>query len=535
MTINMRTSLLLNLVLVAALMTGVAQATTVVIINGDGPNEGFNDPAPFTPVGGNNATTLGQARLNAFQFAADLWAACIQSNVVIQVEAQMDPLFCNLTGAILGGAGAQTAHGNFTGAPVLNTWYPQALANSLFGSDLNPAPDIFAQFNSNLNGSPSCLGGTGWYYGFDQNPGGDIDFVTVVAHEIGHGLGFQTFVDLATGAKLQGFNDTYMLNLEHHGASPNLYPNMSNVGRVLASTSDPNLHWVGSFAVARALLEWTGGLSNGHPRIHGPNPQQAGSSVSHWSPAAVPNQMMEPSYVGPNHDLGVGVELMRDVGWVLIPKCPTPPSVQNTDSLTVTFPPGTWTVRVEMTGLGPGNAVNVNAEMCDTLPWLTITDPNCSYGTIAQGGASFGAPDDYTLDISAWPGGAFDVQLKVTWEDDCGNQLADTLNQTLLPPTVVGVPDAGDKYHLAQNFPNPFNPTTEIFYTIPRDEQVALVVYDVSGRLVRTLVSDRQSSGPHVARWDGKDNEGRDVSSGVYFYRLEAGSFLQTRRMVLLK
>ena len=71
MTMKKHTSLLVNLVLVALLLVGTSQAATIVIVNGDGPNEGFNDTTPFTPVGGNNATTLGQARLNAVQYAAD--------------------------------------------------------------------------------------------------------------------------------------------------------------------------------------------------------------------------------------------------------------------------------------------------------------------------------------------------------------------------------------------------------------------------------------------------------------------------------
>jgi len=175
------------------LATGGSIAATITIVNIDGAGEGFNDPTPFVPVGGNPATTLGQARLNAFTYAANLWAACLQSNVTIRVNAKMDPQTCTPSSAILGSAGAFTAARDFAGAPVAATWYSIALANSRAGSDLDPAnPDISATFNSNLNGSAGCLGGIGWYYGYDSNPpGSDIDFVSVVTHEIGHGLGFQ--------------------------------------------------------------------------------------------------------------------------------------------------------------------------------------------------------------------------------------------------------------------------------------------------------------------------------------------------------
>jgi flagellar hook assembly protein FlgD len=76
---------------------------------------------------------------------------------------------------------------------------------------------------------------------------------------------------------------------------------------------------------------------------------------------------------------------------------------------------------------------------------------------------------------------------------------------------------------------------TEISFRIPTDEVVSLEIYDVSGRLVRTLVNGHRKSGPYTERWDGKDDAGRSVATGVYFYRMEAGSFNQTKRMVLLK
>ncbi len=88
---------------------------------------------------------------------------------------------------------------------------------------------------------------------------------------------------------------------------------------------------------------------------------------------------------------------------------------------------------------------------------------------------------------------------------------------------------------LAQNVPNPFNPTTQLGYQIAADVRVTLAVYDVAGKLVQTLVDKQQSAGGYTETWDGHDNKGRLVSSGVYFYRLTAGDYVQTRRMVMLK
>ena len=184
----------------------------IVIINNNAAGVGFNDPTPAAPVGGNPGTTLGDQRLNAFQYAASIWAARLNSGVTIEIRAQFIALTCTATGAVLGSAGATTVHANFTGAPIPATWYSQALANSLFGSDLSPTnPDINANFNVNL-GTTGCLEASGWYLGFDNNHGILIDLPAVLLHEFGHGLGFQTFTSGTTGNYL--------------GTSPNAFPSV---------------------------------------------------------------------------------------------------------------------------------------------------------------------------------------------------------------------------------------------------------------------------------------------------------------------
>lgn len=183
-----------------------AGAATFVIVNNDGPGEGFNDPTAAAPVGGNMGVTVGAQRLNAFQFAADLWGSLIDSDQTIFIQATFDPLTCTATSAVLGSAGAIQIFSDFPGADFPATWYAVSLANKLSGSDLAPGPtnsnadDIIARFNSNLNGAPTCLGGVGWYYGFDAMHGANTDLVSVLLHEFGHGLGFANFVTEATGA-----------------------------------------------------------------------------------------------------------------------------------------------------------------------------------------------------------------------------------------------------------------------------------------------------------------------------------------------
>jgi len=205
----------LSLGLLAALAAAPAFASAnIVIVNTDGPNEGFNDPTPAAPVGGNTGATVGQQRLNAFQHAANIWGSLLDSPVPIYIQSSFDPLSCSATAGTLGAAGAIQIFANFPGAEVQNVWYHVALANKLAGEDLAPGPtgsdadDIVAFFNSNL-GTPTCLATTFWYYGLDGNHGAGIDLVTVLLHEFGHGLGFANFVNETTGGMPAGLSDIY--------------------------------------------------------------------------------------------------------------------------------------------------------------------------------------------------------------------------------------------------------------------------------------------------------------------------------------
>jgi hypothetical protein len=106
--------------------------------------------------------------------------------------------------------------------------------------------------------------------------------------------------------------------------------------------------------------------------------------------------------------------------------------------------------------------------------------------------------------------------------------------------TVTGgvgqTPFVPTKTALFQNQPNPFNPSTTIKYDVPAGGiQVTLRIYDIRGTLIRTLVGGTPSGGRYTAQWDGRDNGGQRVSSGIYFYQLKAGGFVETRKMLLMK
>jgi hypothetical protein len=90
-------------------------------------------------------------------------------------------------------------------------------------------------------------------------------------------------------------------------------------------------------------------------------------------------------------------------------------------------------------------------------------------------------------------------------------------------------------FELQQNFPNPFNPTTTIKFGLPTKSQVSLRVYNLLGQEIATLVDQEVSAGTHTAEWDGKDKTGVDVASGIYFYKLIADDFIETKKMMLVK
>ena len=92
-----------------------------------------------------------------------------------------------------------------------------------------------------------------------------------------------------------------------------------------------------------------------------------------------------------------------------------------------------------------------------------------------------------------------------------------------------------DGFALGQNYPNPFNPTTAISYQLTTTNYVSLAIFDQLGREVKTLVSQSQSPGQYSVNWDGKNQIGKDVSSGVYFYKLQAGNNIQSKKMILMK
>lgn len=242
----------------------------------------------------------------AFTHAANLWASILSSPVVIEIDA----CWRALGPGVLGSAGPGFVR-DFAGTPEAGTWYPSALANALAGEDLFPGDsDITANFSSSF---------TNWYLETDGNPGlEEYDFVTVVMHEIGHGLGFVGLFTYANGFGAWGVNTGYPGIYDRFTENGNdqslintaIFPNPSiELGLELTSN---NLRFDGPAVVAA-----NGGLP---AQIYAPFNYNPGSSYSHLGPDFdnTPSAMMTYSLSQGEvaHDPGpVGLGVLQDIGW----------------------------------------------------------------------------------------------------------------------------------------------------------------------------------------------------------------------------
>lgn len=390
-------------------------SATFNIINIDGAGEGFNDGAAAFVVGegGNGGTTLGQQRLNVFNAAAAVWAAFLDSSVPTNVRSEFNSIpGCTPSGGVLGSAGTININRDFPGAEFAGTWYHAALANKRAGSDLIPAnPEMQAQFNSDVD--TECLGAnTRFYYGLDNaTPSQRINLFVVVLHEIGHGVGFSSFVNGSTGVfagSPTAYPDIYSRYMWDE--TVDLYwHQMTNPQRQTSALNTNNVFWDGpSVRLASSYL--TAGRQAGTNRValYTPNPLQSGSSISHFSTAASPNLLMEPSInAGLSIDLDLARQVMRDIGWY---RDSTADTVA--DTITSVFPNGGsllvgesqtifWTnngsfnrnVTIELSTDGGANysAIATNVANTGSYSWTVPNSPT-SQGRIRVREASFASP-----------------------------------------------------------------------------------------------------------------------------------------------
>ncbi|MBE0566358.1 MAG: T9SS type A sorting domain-containing protein [Krumholzibacteria bacterium] len=568
----MKNQLQTTLALAGLLWLGAAlpaAAATIAIVNADGPGEGFNDPTPTAPVGGNTGATRGQQRLIAFQFAADVWGALLPSDVEIRVTASFDPLTCTETTAVLGSAGPRQVFADFPSAPLPATWYPVALANKIAGVDLAPgaansaADDIIARFNVSIDDA-ACLTGSDWYYGLDGDNGNDIDLVVVLLHEFGHGLGFISLVNSSTGALYGGLEDVYS-NFLYDNTVGLHWPALTSGQRAASAINPRNVGFDGPHTVTAAadLLAFAsellvtapaavagsymvGDASFGPPVAANPVSGYVVEAVDSVDPAAdACDALLNGIALAGNIALvdrgscafTVKVQAAQDagaVGVIVVNNVAGPAAAMGGSSATITIP----SVMVSQ-----ADGVLLRSALADGL-YVSLQQS----ATLRAGMDPAGRPLVYTpnplqqgssvshFDVSALP--------NLLMEPAINSDLAhDGVDLTLALFRDLGwffgapapVPYAGGRSVLRQNAPNPFNPSTEIRFTLAQAGPAELKVFNVRGQHVRRLVAGNLDAGDHGVTWDGRDDRGARVPSGVYFYKLKAGDFEGMQRMVLLK
>jgi len=302
-------------------------------------NAGNVPPCSNITVTYTGFTTEAQA---AFQYAVDIWAQSIESPQTIRVNAVFQELASGTLGSA-GAAGSTTL--NSVPGTIPNTFYPLPLAEKLLNINTNTVqPDIIANFNNTVN----------WYYGTDANPpSGQFDFVSVVLHELGHGLGFFGF------GSADFFNGSVRAEpTSGPPALPSVFDNYveNNLGESILSFPDPspelrtqltsnNLFCNGPIA--------TGQNAGVFPKLYAPTIFNGGSSYSHWDEdtfaAGNVNSLMTP-FIGPgeaNHNPGlITLGFFEDMGWSI---CGGSLTLQDFVSENVSLSPNPFVNRITIT------------------------------------------------------------------------------------------------------------------------------------------------------------------------------------------
>lgn len=250
----MNKSVLATFICATLLAAPAVNAAKINLINRDPAGVGLNDTTPVTPIGNNPGVTRGEQARIVYKFATDMWGGVLESPVDINVYASFAPQACTSTSGTLASAGANALYLLTDG--IKSRIYGAALAESLIGVDLSAANDpgdIRSFFNGDL-GKPGCLDGMSWYFGLDGNtPDGQVNFLNVVMHELGHGLGVQGFLNKSTGALNAGYSDPYTY-YAYDNVLNKRFEDMTSAERALAMRTPGRTVWTGAGVNSQAPL-----------------------------------------------------------------------------------------------------------------------------------------------------------------------------------------------------------------------------------------------------------------------------------------
>lgn len=535
---------------------------TITIVNLDGAGEGFNDPTPVAPVGGNPGVTVGQQRLNLFQHAAAIWDAILGSPVEIRIRANFDPLFCTGTSAVLGSAGPWIIETDTPNLPFAGTWFASAQANRLAGVDLtNTEDDIGTTFNSNI-GTIGCLQDRSWYYGFDGNEGANgIDLLPVLLHEFGHGLGFLTTTDESDGTYFFGqpfVTDHFLMD----DVSGEHWVEMTEAERMASGVNSGHLVWDGpavTFAAPsrlgpRARVTATGALVGTFEAVQA----SFGAPLTTTGFTADVVEVNDGTGTGSdacetpfaNAGAVAGRIALIDRGTCSFAIKATNAqangaagilfvnNVAGTPSTVSAVAPGV-TIPIASVSLADGNAIRA-ALGGGTVTLTFDLDDTKLAGANDAGLVRMFAPNPAQpgSSISHWDVPAYPNLLM---EPSINADLGDGIDLTFEAfydigwfPQLVAAPRPSDGDLAFTHGPNPSREGGVLRFRLPGEAQVELALYDVTGRRVTRLATGRLAAGPHAVRWSRLDDDGRRVPAGVYLARLRAGAVERTAHVVLV-
>ena len=199
--------------------------------------------------------------------------------------------------------------------------------------------------------------------------------------------------------------------------------------------------------------------------------------------------------------------------------------------LTPYISPGIFTVGVRYTDCGGNFAYGIGVDNASI-----VKGDNSSWLTMERSSGDIAPKDTMSMSLTMMP--REDQNHIITSQLSVGPIASFDINIAMITdPSALGIDNNAvlDKFSLSQNYPNPFNPITKISYNLPKDERVRITVSDIMGKRIKTLVDSDQISGQNTVHWNATNDFGNPVSAGIYFLTIEAGSFTNTNKMILLK
>lgn len=482
----------------------------------------------ITYVNSCGANTWPDEAIDAFEYAADIWATHIRSNVPIRVEAIWENI------GPLGSAGPTfIIHSSNIIGGIPDTWYPIAQANAMAGFDFL-ATDPDEEFHIEIR--MDC-GTNNWYFFTDANPGpNQIDFATVVLHEFGHGLGFIGTLEADQGEQeaewgIQGSNngDVYPIIYDRLAVdgddfsllNENIYPNPS-VALYEAATGRRNGLFLTGFDINRMYA--------GLPApVYAPLAWSSGSSYSHLDDETFRNT--ENALMRPRMDQAFAIHtpgpvfcgILSDTGWPLGSNC----LIFLDREVLIAVEPDTLDFAVVNIGTTSEKVITIRNEAGSEG---TIT----GMAEIEESGFAI-VPASRQFDVE--PGESHDVIVRfapsVTGDHEGVVTVFHNAVNELSPIEITVLGEGIERDVLAvldQNYPNPFQHSTTIPYALPGESDVRIDIFNVTGQLVSTIVNTRLPPGRDKIIFDS-----HGLSSGTYFYRIYVDGFAEVKKMMLVR